>query len=71
MKNDNFPKCGSTKVLKMNSLVGPVGVIGTSLSLSDFSGGISTAEGATLSIKPINRPLPMFFLPARQKTGNT
>jgi len=35
-------------------------------AVSQFLWGISAAEGATLSIKPMSLPPPMFFLPERQ-----
>ncbi|MBV6406452.1 MAG: hypothetical protein GFGODING_03242 [Flavobacteriales bacterium] len=63
------PVRGSSTLLKVKSTGGPSARQGRPPSPSNGAGGISTALGATLSMKPISRPLPMLRRALRQNTG--
>ena len=54
----------------MKMQTGPLGSQGRSSPLFVVCAGISLALGQTLSIKPINLPLPMFRNAERQNSGN-
>jgi len=64
------PKFGSYTVLKINSTVGAFTLHSTDLPSTLCSGFKSAADGATLSINPINRPVPISFSAEMQNTGN-
>ena len=64
-----WPLRGSIIVLKVNSTGLPEALHCKVPPPSSSSAGISTALGATLSMKPMSRPLPMLRKALRQNTG--
>ena len=71
LKNESLPKLGSMWDLKINRAACLEESNGISFPVVVNSGLASCGDGATLSMKPIMRPLPMFFFALMQNTGNT